>query len=327
MTGEKFKPMLAIDATNNLEDIKYPKLASYKLDGIRCIFHPELGMVARSFKPIQNKQLNEKFAHLVELSKDLNIILDGEMYGHSLSFQAISRAVMTQDFTDEKTIKKLMKEFNTDDLENYVPHLIGQVEYHCFDTLTLDNQDELFLDRWSCANKIEEYSPVSMKFVAQITVENKEDVEKLFKFALDDGYEGLILRDPVSPYKFGRSTLKEEYLLKVKPFKTFDVQVTGVVQGTEVDPTAEKTTNELGRSVTSKKKDDRILVEKASAFVVKYEGHELKVSLAMTDGEKEEVWKNRESYIGRMIEYKGMMIGAKDVPRHPVFVRFRDDRE
>ena len=88
-----------------------------------------------------------------------------------------------------------------------------------------------------------------------------------------------------------------------------------------------KTINELGRSVTSKRQGDRVLIEKASAFKVLYEGKELKVTLAMTDEEKEEVWKNQKKYIGRWIEYKGMLVGAKDVPRHPVFVRYRSDKD
>jgi len=46
----------------------------------------------------------------------------------------------------------------------------------------------------------------------------------------------------------------------------------------------------------------------------------------MTDEEKEEVWKNRCQYIGVMIEYKGMLVGSKDLPRHPVFLRFRGDK-
>ena len=46
--------------------------------------------------------------------------------------------------------------------------------------------------------------------------------------------------------------------------------------------------------------------------------------LAMTDEEKEAVWTTREQYKGRVIEYKGMLVGAKDVPRHPVFLRFID---
>ena len=54
----------------------------------------------------------------------------------------------------------------------------------------------------------------------------------------------------------------------------------------------------------------------------------LKVTLSMTDQEKEEVWKNQDSYIGRWLEYRAMMIGAKDVPRPPcIFIRFREDKE
>ena len=61
-------------------------------------------------------------------------------------------------------------------------------------------------------------------------------------------------------YKCGRGTLREGLIFKVKPFRTFDAKILGVIQATKVDPEAEKKTNELGRSVTSKKKDDRILI-------------------------------------------------------------------
>jgi DNA ligase-1 len=148
-----------------------------------------------------------------------------------------------------------------------------------------------------------------------------------FNEALSDGFEGLIFRDHLSPYKCGRSTLKSEWMLKVKPFETFDARITGVIQATVVDPTAEKTVNELGRSVTSKKKDDRILIEKAAAFTVDYNGIEQKVSIAEDDSEKEKIWQNRDSYIGKMLEFKGMLVGAKDRIRHPVTVRLREDRE
>ena len=41
----------------------------------------------------------------------------------------------------------------------------------------------------------------------------------------------------------------------------------------------------------------------------------------------EEIWKNRESYLGRWIEYRGMLVGAKDLPRHPTMTRFRNDKD
>jgi hypothetical protein len=47
----------------------------------------------------------------------------------------------------------------------------------------------------------------------------------------------------------------------------------------------------------------------------------------MTHEERISIWNNRDKYIGKMIEYKGLEVGAKNVPRHAVFVRFRDDLE
>jgi len=310
-----FKPTLAVDATRDLDKIKYPKYASNKLDGIRCIFHPELGMVSRSLKPIQNKQLREKFNKVLEIAKKKNCIFDGELYGHKLTFQEITRAVMTQDFLDEKTNKKIPWP--------EAANLINQIEFHCFDYYSFD--DDIFWER-SIMVESNLSNMNDVVVLIQRKVESAKEVQDLFEEKLKEGYEGLILRDPDSPYKFGRSTLKEEYCLKVKPFETFDAEIIGIVQSTIVNPNAEKKTNKLGRSVTSKKKDDRILINKASAFVVKYGEYFVKPTLAMTDEEKEEVWLNQGNYIGRMIEYKGMQIGAKDVPRHPVFVRFREDK-
>lgn len=320
-----FKPMLATDATKELDNIKYPKYASMKLDGIRCVFHPDLGMVSRSLKPIQNKQLQDKFKVLTEEASRTGLIRDGELYGHKLTFQEITSACMTQDFYDEKTHKKLLKQYDGDKLAivGHVAKLITQIEFYQFDHVDPDRHHVPLKDRINF--EVPEGGVIT--FVSQNLMHSKEEVESLFKTALDQGFEGLILRDPVSPYKFGRSTLKEEFMLKIKPFDSFDTKIIGVVQSTEVNADVEKTKNELGRSVTSKKKDDRHLIEKASAFWVMYDKHALKVSLAMTDAEKEEVWKNRQNYIGRMIEYKGMKVGAKDCPRHPVFVRFREDRD
>jgi hypothetical protein len=47
----------------------------------------------------------------------------------------------------------------------------------------------------------------------------------------------------------------------------------------------------------------------------------------MTDEEKEKVWKEKDSYIGKTIEYKAMLVGSKDLPRHPVYIRMRPDKD
>ena len=84
-----FLPMLAPNQKVDLNKVKYPLLASYKVDGIRCLFIKG-EMLSRSLKPIQNKQLREKFRELIDRSKDCGLILDGEIYSPELTFQEIT---------------------------------------------------------------------------------------------------------------------------------------------------------------------------------------------------------------------------------------------
>lgn len=316
MKEKSFKPLLAPNEKIDLNEIKYPLLASTKLDGIRVIFYKGQ-ILTRSLKQLPNKQLREKFEPLRQFSEDYQLILDGEIYSHELTFQEIISFCMTENFEGKKNVKKFGK----------VMEIPESLKFYCFDYIENDNFDELFRNRYANTSKLEGGFPRLAVRVWHKFVQSKEEVEQFFDICLRDNYEGLILRNPNGKYKFGRGTVKEGIIYKVKPFIDFDGQIIDVVQATRVDENAEKTINELGRSVTSKKKDDRILIEKASAFTVLYEGKELKVTLAMTDEEKAEVWANKEFYIGRWISYKGMLIGAKDVPRHSVMLRFREDKE
>ena len=311
-----FKPFLAPNEQPNLDDIKYCIFASMKLDGIRCLFIKG-EMLSRSLKPIQNKQLREKLQPLADYTKEHGLILDGEIYSPELTFQEIVKFVMTQDFEDKKSIKK----------HNKVLTIPEHLKFYCFDCIDEGMlMDCYFTARLEVAKKIIKNFQNIAILVKHKTVNSKLMISEYFDEVLKEGYEGLILRDPKGKYKFGRCTLNEHNSFKVKPFETFDATIISVIQATKVDPNAEKKINELNRSVTSKKIGDRILINRASAFEVMYEGKSLKVVIAMTDEEKEEIWAKRSTYIGKTIEYKGMLIGSKDVPRHPVMIRFREDK-
>lgn len=317
MKNKIFKPMLAPNEEINLNDLKYPLLASTKLDGMRIIFYKGQ-ILTRSLKPLPNKQLNEKFEPIREYSEKNNLILDGEIYSHKLTFQEIISYCMTQDFEDKKSIKNF----------GYVMQIPEHLKFYCFDGIKNDNFDEPFIERQKHISFLMgEYSHLSQE-IQQNFVNSIKEIENLFKCVLDNGYEGLILRNPNVKYKCGRGTLKEGLIFKYKPFVTIDSKIIDVIQATVVDPNAEKKINELGRSVTSKKKNDRILIEKASAFLVDYESKQLKVTIAMNDEEKIDVWKNKEKYIGKFVEYKFMTVGMKEggLPRHPVTIRIREDK-
>lgn len=297
----KFKPMLAPNEKVELRDMKLPLMVSYKLDGIRCIFK-DGQMYSRALKQFPNIKLRERFEYLTILSKETNTIYDGELLAKSLTFNEISGLT-----------RQLDKELPED------------LYFYCFDCIKDNNFNKQFKDR---VNDIEEIKQFEyFKILSQLVFNDYETIEEFFKEALAWGCDGLILRSTDGYYKHGRGTVKEGLIYKMKPFQTFDSQIINIIQATEVRDGAEKKINELGRSVTSKKIADRVLIEKASAFVVLYEGKELKVTIAMTDEEKEKVWKNRKDYIGRWIEYKGMLVGAKNLPRHPTTVRFRMDKD
>ena len=89
------------------------------------------------------------------------------------------------------------------------------------------------------------------------------------------------------------------YLIyKIKPFRTFDGQIIKVTQATKVDPKAKKKINELGYSVKSKKKGDRILTDMTRDFVVKYKNTTVDVSTSsLPHNERKRLWKIKNELI------------------------------
>lgn len=311
--SKQFKPMLMPNDSVDFDffaDKFKDYLITFKLDGIRCIVKNG-EIYSRALKPIPNKQLQKKFEQIKKYTKNKNIILDGEIYSENHSFQEITSVVRTEDKEVPKDFKFYCFDIVTKGMES-IPYSrrimdIGRIERELYKQ---NKNDEFF---YGFGN------PYKLFYI--------EELRERFKDAIGMGYEGLILRHKDSPYKYGRTTIREGYGYKLKPYRTWDAKIKGCYQATKVDPNAKKTINELGHSVTSKKKDDRMPVDRCAGFYVDYKGKELKVTFAATNEEKAKVWKNRKKYIGKMIEYKGMEVGAKDVPRHPVFIRFRKDRD
>lgn len=297
--NEKFKPVLG-EAIKSLDDVKFPVMVSKKYDGIRCLFI-EGKMYSRALKPIRNKQLQEKFQPVKDYTEFRpNIILDGELYSHELTFQEISSVVMSED-----------KE---------VPE---SVKFHMFDCFLQNDKDTTFESRY------EEYSKNYMQYsslveiVKQRFMISKEEVINYFKEVLEDGFEGLIIRHPRGKYKFGRSTLKEGILLKMKPYHDYEGIITGIIERNENTIESEK--NELGNSFKRKLKENMVGTGIAASFVCDYNGIEVRPTITGTEEFRRDIWNNQSKYIGRRIDFKAMDVGVKDKPRHPTFLRFRDD--
>jgi len=152
-----------------------------------------------------------------------------------------------------------------------------------------------------------------------------EELEAKYNYALEEGFEGLVIARADRTYKMGRSTEKEGTIFKMKEDKNeYDGIVLDILEGTVVKEGVEKTTNELGRSVTSKLAEDREPSGIAKGILTEYEGHQHIVSFqGFSHEELRELLANKEQYIRKWFKYQGMK-PTRDCPRHAHFQCFRD---
>jgi DNA ligase-1 len=182
--------MLADNA--EFDKIRYPVMASPKLDGVRATFQ-DGSLVTRSLKPIPNRAVNEVFKHTVPLDGELVV---GDAYSKSV-FRDTMKVVMSHD-ADIKGLR-----------------------LHIFDIVNLGD----FRDRFRIACDLADYQRIIP--VPHTLIENENELRRLEADMLKIGYEGLMIRDPKGQYKFGRSTAREGALLKVKQRLQSEAQIIG----------------------------------------------------------------------------------------------------
>lgn len=258
------------------ENIQYPVLATPKLDGIRCLMVGGVAM-SRTMKPIPNKHVQEQLAGLDGLDGEL--MVDG-------GFNAVSSAIMSRD---------------------------GEPEFvfHVFDRWDRDCGYEL------CMEDLEWFGTDNdrIRLLIPIQVDSEGELEAYLDKCLSEGYEGVMLRKPAGRYKFGRSTVKEGILLKVKRF--FDDEATLVEIIEKMTNTNELERDELGHAKRSSTKDGQVPADTSGSCVMAWNGFQFKVGFGpgFTDAVKKEMWDNRENLYGRLYKFSYQELSRDGVPR------------
>jgi DNA ligase-1 len=63
----------------------------------------------------------------------------------------------------------------------------------------------------------------------------------------------------------------------------------------------------------------------AGTLIVKdKEGRVLRIGSGLNDELRQDLWDNKSKYLGSLVKYKYFPQGVKELPRHPVFLGFRD---
>jgi DNA ligase-1 len=292
--------MLAANDSPVVKDMSYPVLASPKTDGIRCLLHPNKGVVARSFKAIPNRYVHRTLTALMAGTPDTRG-LDGEVATYTAGilddFHTVSSKVMGGD---------------------------GEPDFklHVFDWFL--NIDAPFNVRIANAtafvrNAASEY----LLPVPHVIIRNADELEALKVIHLAEGHEGTMTRHPEAPYKQGRSTLKQEWLLKHKVWKRAE----GTIIGYEELLINEnvQTINELGDKVRSTAKGNKRPGGTLGAIILHTDWGEVRLGTGkgFTRDLRDTLWNEREQNLGRIVTFKYMPYGTKNKPRLPGWVGFR----
>ncbi len=189
-------PMLAKSYKDEFKKIDWTNCyVQPKLDSQRCLAHIKkdgsVTLISRDGRVIEN--MNHIIEELSNYKDD--IILDGELYAHGLSFQE-----------NMKLIKKYRE---------------GETEKVCYNVYDVV-EDDSFTNRFM--SKLIKWSS-SVLFVDTESIKSEEELKVFHIDNLKEGYEGSIIRWGDAPYKVnGRSS----NLLKYKDFQDIDAVIVDI---------------------------------------------------------------------------------------------------
>lgn len=279
--------------------LRYPVFGGPKLDGLRCTIHERTAR-SRSLKPIPNLWINNSFGQLMLEG------LDGEL--------------IVGNVTDPSVYIKS---------ESGVMTRAGEPDFSfwVFDDVT-ERTLEYSLRRARMIERVSnlrEANVFKLEIAETFMYESWDDILKAEALFLELGYEGMILRAPFAQYKNGRSTAREQGMLKLKRFVDGECVVIGFEE--LMRNGNEAFTNELGRTARSKAAEGMIpggtLGRMKVRDLVTNDEFEIGMFKGLTNGDKQQIWDHQDLYLGRTAKYSHFAIGAKDLPRHAKFIGWR----
>ena len=210
------RPMNAHKFGDRGHNITYPAVAQRKYDGVRVLIRKmpngkvtltsRKGESYRGFRQIENA--------VKRMNLPDGFVLDGELYQHGKALQAIggiARKGMNESWDKMSQKEKEAAWVRKDPL--YV---------RIYDGINTKDMDEGFFHRYNKAMKVIGDNP-KLKKVESYVVQDEDAAWDLQKKFLDEGYEGAMIRNLHSKYKFSRSA----DLLKMKNFQDGEFKIVG----------------------------------------------------------------------------------------------------
>lgn len=291
------KPMLATSV--EVAQVRFPVYVSAKLDGVRgLVIDGQLR--SRSLKTFPNAHVQATFS-IRELSG-----LDGELiYGEPTAKDAF-RA------TTSATANSAGK---------------PRVAFYVFDDFTCKGG---FANRLLSVNRKAAFARragIRVEVLEQRLIKNAKALLAFETEMLETGYEGLILRSPASPYKRGRSTVNEGWMLKLKRFSDSEAVILAVEE--EMANTNVAVRNALGNSERSGAQAGMVRKGTMGSLQVRdvKSGIVFNIGSGFNAADRRLFWTERHRVLGMTVKYKSFLIGVKDAPRFPVYLGMRPQHD
>lgn len=270
-------------------------VVTQKLDGFRAVVEVNNGQVV-SIKTRKGKTING----LTELSKDIEANISASL-GHFVFDGELLLEDPENKWTSGERFQRTGQMISTDG------ECVG-MGFHIFDALPFDEfqggvSKENYITRRK--NYLETFA--SGKLVRTVPVLGTSDIKGIpawSDYATERGFEGVMLNDPNAKYE----TKRTKGLLKVKKMHTADLQVIGFEEAID------------GKNRGSLK----------SLIIQLDENNTFNVSSGLTEEQREDIWNNKEQYLGKIVEIKYFeettnQQGGRSL-RFPVVLGFRDDK-
>lgn len=224
---------------------------------------------------------------LIEFFKNHpDYILDGELYKHGLSLQQISGLVRREEQS---------------------PIL----EYYIYDLM---DGDKIFEERLEMLQEIKEELDLDFKPEREWTEDDLKiqmvphekvvgwlNMEKMHNRYVNEGWEGLVIRDPNAVYRFGA---RSKHMIKIKQYDRLTARVVGIKGGL--------------REIEDMVFEAETLDTRKHFYAKPWGSREV----------KQEYWDNFDKeYKGHLADFKYFYLSDDKVPLQPSMIAFRFDLE
>lgn len=291
------------DAVTDLSVIRFPVFAFPKIDGFRSLLTAQCALTS-SLTFFPNKHFTAATADLLNDSPNL----DGEVtVGKKRGKGVLSR-----------TNSGLTSQEGEPDWHLWVFDCPGKGEY---------------MKRYQLAGDVvAALSHPRIHLLKGKIIYTLKQLKRYIKKCLRKGYEGVITRDPEGLYKEGKSTINQQGMLKIKPFKDFEARIKGYYE--EYKNTNEAKRNATGKLKRSSAKEGKVGKGTLGGFIGvvldskgKETSTEVRVGGGFTKKQRTDFWARRDELVeaGAIMKCSEQLVGKKDKPRHPNFLELRPE--